>query len=281
MAKPARALLPITGIALMLSACTTPPPTTLEQVGEVRPGTGLAKGYLARNELPDSLALVPPPPAEHSAALEDDREAYRALKALRAGPRGAQARKDAELKFPAAANHFACALGIEISERDTPHLVMLLRRSLVDTGLATYKAKDHYKRTRPFVAFKESSCTPEEEAKLSKDGSYPSGHSALGWGWALILTQLAPERTDALVQRGRSYGQSRAVCGVHWKSDIEAGRTVAAATVARLQVNETFRAQMAEAKREIARARDAGRVPPPASCAAESSALATSMQLAP
>lgn len=57
---------------------------------------------------------------------------------------------------------------------------LALRRSLVDAGLATYGAKDHYQRMRPFVENKEASCTPAEEAKLAKDGSYPSGHSALG-----------------------------------------------------------------------------------------------------
>ncbi len=34
-------------------------------------------------------------------------------------------------------------------------------------------------------------CTPEDEEKLRKDGSYPSGHTALGWAWALILTEIA------------------------------------------------------------------------------------------
>lgn len=276
-----RTLLAIGACALLSAACTTAPkpPTTSAEVGELRPG--LVNGYLQRSELPDSLALLPPPPAEGSAALADDIEAYRALTALQKGPRGAQATKDANLKFPTAASHFACALGVNISEQATPNLNMLLRRTLTDAGLATYKAKDHYNRTRPFAALNGQSCTPDEEAKLRKDGSYPSGHAALGWAWALVLTEIAPDRADALLQRGRSYIQSRGVCGVHWKSDIQAGSLVGAAAVARLHDNAVFRAQLAAARKEVARARIANQVPPPADCSAEAAALATSAKLAP
>ncbi len=275
-----RTLMAVAAVAVFAAGCsTTPkPPTSIAEVGETQ---GYAKGYMTRDDMPNSLELVPPPPAEGSAALNDDIEAYRALTALRNGPRGAQATKDADLKFPAAASHFACALGVQISEQNTPHLNMLLRRTLADAGGATYKAKDKYQRTRPFVRFNEGTCTPASEPALRKDGSYPSGHSALGWAWGLVLTQVAPDRADALVQRARSYAQSRGVCGVHWKSDIEAGRLVGSTAVARLQTNEVFLAQVAEARKEVAKARAAGQVPAAADCAAEAAALSLSTQLAP
>ncbi|WP_034387018.1 acid phosphatase [Comamonas composti] len=280
-------LLPLTlAAALLASACTTvapasQPPTSAEQVGELRPGSGYLRGYLERSELPDSLALLPPPPAQGSAALAADEQAFRTLTALRGGERGVQAYKDAQLKFPQAASAFSCALGVEVSQKNTPHLNMLLRRTLGDAGLATYKAKDKYQRIRPFVAFKQATCTPEDEAALSKDGSYPSGHSAIGWAWALVLTEAAPERGDALLQRGRAFAQSRGVCGVHWLSDIEAGRLVGSAAVARLHGNAVFQAQLAAARQEIAQARQKGWVPAAESCAAEAQALKTSVQLAP
>ncbi|MFT4193806.1 acid phosphatase [Ottowia sp.] len=275
-----RTLMTVAAVAVLAAGCsTTPkPPTAIAEVGESH---GYASGYMTRDDMPDSLALVPPPPAEGSAALNDDIEAYRALTALRNGPRGAQATKDAELRFPAAAGHFACALGVQISEQNTPHLNMLLRRTLADAGGATYKAKDKYQRTRPFVRFNEGTCTPASEPALRKDGSYPSGHSALGWAWGLVLTQVAPERADALVQRARAFAQSRGVCGAHWKSDIEAGRLVGSTAVARLQSNPVFLAQVAEARKEVARARAAGQVPAAADCQAEAAALSLSKHLAP
>ena len=270
-------------VALAAGACSTtpaPPPTSAAVVGEVRTGSGYLNGYLTPTQLPDSLALLPPPPAPGSTAQTADDDSFHRLGALRGTPRGELARQDAQLKFPAAAQAFACALGVPVSAQDTPHLDMLLRRTLTDAGRATYKAKDHYQRTRPFVAFAQPSCTPQEEPYLAKDGAYPSGHAAVGWAWALVLAQVAPDRTDALLQRGRAFGQSRGICGVHWRSDIEAGRLVGAATVARLQSDAVFNAQLALARTEMAQARQRGATPGP-QCTAHHEALAASAALAP
>ena len=119
---------------------------------------------------------------------------------------------------------FNCSLGIAISEEDTPSLYMLLRRILADAGLAPYSAKNAYQRERPFMVNGEPTCTPDEDEMLRKDGSYPSGHTAVGWGWALILSELSPERAEVILARGRSFGESRNVCNVHWYSDVVAGR---------------------------------------------------------
>ena len=73
-----------------------------------------------------------------------------------------------------------------------------------------------------------------------------------------MLTEAAPDRTDALLQRGRAFAQSRAVCGVHWPSGIQAGMLVGAGTVARQHANETFRTQLNAARAEITAARQAG-----------------------
>lgn len=259
--------------SLLGAACTTPPTTSPEAVGELRAGSGILNGYLPRADLPDSLALVAPPPAAGSPQALADENAFRATAALRNSPRWSLAARDANLKFPQAADTFSCALGMPISAQDTPQLTMLLRRTLTDAGLATYRAKDHYKRTRPFVAFSEPTCTPAEEAMLAKDGSYPSGHSAVGWAFALVLTEIAPQRANALLARGYAYGQSRVICGVHWQSDVDAGRLVASATVARLHADPVFRAQLTAAGEEVSRGL-AKNAPAQASCAAEDAALA-------
>jgi acid phosphatase (class A) len=149
----------------------------------------------------------------------------------------------------------------------------MLRRVLTDAGLATYGAKDHYKRTRPFVHYHESTCKPDDEAMLRGDGSYPSGHSSAGWAWALVLTELAPDRADALLARGRSFGESRLVCNAHWQSDVLEGRAVAAGAVAKLNGNEAFKADLAAAAKEVAALRNSGQHPN-ADCAAEAAALA-------
>ena len=255
-----------------LLAAAGPLPTT-DPAMLPAPRPGFVPGYLPASAYPDSLALLPPPPAAGSPAQAADDDAYRTSRKLQGTARWHIAAADADLRFPQAAGVFACALGMPISAEATPHLNMLLRRTLADAGLATYKAKDHYVRSRPFTVANDPTCTPSQEAGLRKDGSYPSGHAALGWAWALVLTEAAPDRTDALVQRGRAFGQSRVVCGVHWQSDVDAGRLIGAATVARLHANADFEAQLSAARDEIAAARAAG-VQPTANCAAEANALA-------
>jgi acid phosphatase (class A) len=253
-------------------------PTSAAQVGELRPG--FLNGYLPPAELPDSLALLPAPPIAGSPAQAADDAAFHALTQFQGTPRGAMAVRDADLRFPAAAELFSCAVGIPISAQETPNLLMLLQRTMTDAGIATYKAKNKYRRTRPFVVFKVPTCAPRDDAFLTTDGSYPSGHTAIGWAWALELTEIAPDRTDALLQRGRAFGQSRGICGAHWQSDIEAGRTVGAATVARLHANPVFHAQMELARAEIAKEHGRGATPS-ADCAAEAAASAASSALAP
>ncbi|OYU74001.1 MAG: acid phosphatase [Burkholderiales bacterium PBB5] len=224
--------------------------------------------------MPDRAALLPAPPARGSPAAAADEAAHRALASQRATTRWQRATADAELlKWPQATASFACTLGMPITEHATPHLAMLLRRTLGDAGLATYAAKDSYQRTRPYVSEKETTCHAADEKSLAKDGSYPSGHAALGWAWALILAELAPERADALLQRGHAFGQSRVVCGYHWQSDVDHGRQVGAAAVARLHADPTFTAQAALAKAEIDAARAQG-LKSPGNCAAEAQALA-------
>ena len=272
--------LALTLIALLAGCASAPPDKPLPstspvEVGELRAGSGYLNGYLPRATLPNSLQLLPPPPPAGTPEHAADDAAQRASQTLRATARGELATRDVILKFPAAADTFTCSMDLPISEAATPHLNMLLRRTLADAGLATYAAKDHYKRARPFVQLKQSSCSPAEEKHLSTDGAYPSGHAALGWAWALILIQVAPERTDALLKRGYAFGQSRVVCNVHWQSDVDAGRTMGAAAVARLQSDALFNAQLRAAKAEVdaARAKGVKGGNPAVDCAAEAAAL--------
>ncbi|MDX2455589.1 hypothetical protein, partial [Desulfosarcina sp.] len=102
------------------------------------------------------------------AALAFDEEVNRKALALRDTPRWELATEDANLKFPDAAGTFSCALGIPITEQDTPHLYMLLRRTLADAGLSTYTAKNNYQRKRAFMVNEKPICTPDSEYGKSR-----------------------------------------------------------------------------------------------------------------
>jgi acid phosphatase (class A) len=243
------------------------------------PVPGTLQGYLLTSTLPNSVALIPPPPAEGTAALALDTEISQRSFALRDTPRWAQAISDADLSFPHAAGTFACSVKTAINENDTPHLYMLLRRTLTDVGLSTYAAKKKYQRIRPFVINNQPICTPDDMEGLKADGSYPSGHTAVGWGWALILAEISPDQTNAIIARGLAFGESRNVCNVHWHSDVVQARSVAAAAVARLHSDAAFMTELAAAKAEIAAAKAKG-LTPAVDCAAEAAALAVQPSLA-
>ena len=267
-----------------LSACSTsqtsstqtaPAVATTEEVQEIAPG--FLQGYMTEEEQLDSKKFVPIAPQIDSPRQALDTAWANNMLKLRGTPRWNLAIRDADLYFPAAADTFSCSLGIPVTEEDTPALYVLLRRTLADIGLASYSAKNAYQRERPFMVNGGAICTPDEEEALRKDPSYPSGHTSIGWGWALILTELSPGQADALIARGRSFGESRNVCNVHWYSDVVAGRLVGAAAVSKLHENEKFLLAMDAAREDIANARASGSEPT-VDCEAEAEALSTPLQ---
>lgn len=132
-----------------------------------------------------------------------------------------------------------------------------------DAGdLATRDAKKHYNRPRPYAFFGEDTCNPEQQAELSTNGSYPSGHSSLGWATALVLTEINPDRQTEILERGYQMGESRVICGYHFQSDVDAGRVVGAGAFARLHAYQPFLDQLDKAKKEFSALKKAGKVKP-------------------
>jgi len=234
-------------------------------------------GYLQGDTAPDSLAISPPPPEPGSLWAQLDAAVAREALNLRGSARWAQARVDALADFPEGARLFACALGVPVDEEHTPTLYRLLNRIQYDAGYSASKsAKEHYQRTRPFMAEDQPICTPEHEAAIRANGSYPSGHTAVGWTWALTLAEIAPERATPIFRRGRNYGHSRLVCNVHWYSDVVEGQAIGAATVALLHANAEYVQDLAQARRELEHARTLN-LPLPHDCEAEAEALAADL----
>ena len=253
---------------------------TFEKQNKPYGNTDRLTGYLSPEKMPNSEALIPPPPTASSTALALDYDISRNSLTLQDSLRWMLAAEDADLTFPMIAGTFSCALNAPINEQETPRLYILMRRARIDASLSTYKAKNKYARTRPFVINKERTCSPNDEQGLMKNGSYPSGHSAIGWAWALILAEISPEQADAILARGRAFGQSRVICNVHWQSDVVEGRFMGAATVARLHADAAFRADLITARIELEDARAKG-LKPVRNCKAEADAIARYPPLVP
>lgn len=208
--------------------------------------------YLKANEAIDSLALLPPPPEVGSIAFLNDEANYDKGRLMRDTPRGKQAIPDANLWYDGVAIAFSDAFGMKITKKDTPEIYTLITHMVEDAGdLATRTAKDHYDRVRPYTFYKSDTCLTSDQKKLSVNGSYPSGHTAIGWAVALVLTEINPAKSTDILKRGYELGQSRVICGYHWQSDVDAGRVVGAAIVPILHTNAAFMDQLQKAKAEF------------------------------
>ncbi|RVT06663.1 phosphatase PAP2 family protein, partial [Klebsiella pneumoniae] len=136
-----------------------------------------------------------PPPAVGSIAFLNDQAMYEQGRLLRNTERGKLAAEDANLSAGGVANAFSSAFGSPITEKDAPQLHKLLTNMIEDAGdLATRSAKEKYMRIRPFAFYGVSTCNTTEQDKLAKNGSYPSGHTSIGWATALVLAEINPQR---------------------------------------------------------------------------------------
>lgn len=210
-----------------------------------------AKGYFAANPL-NGAAILGPPPAADSPHGKADRALYDETRKLKDTPRWRTAIQDNDLWGGGAVKRFSCALGREISDAETPALSRLMHRIEGDARTVGTPPKDHYGRVRPALGNDKPVCVPREDW-MRTNASYPSGHSMVAWAWALVLTELAPERADAVLTLGREAGESRMICGVHYISDVEAGRTLGAAMLARLRSEPAFHADLDAARAEMTR----------------------------
>jgi acid phosphatase (class A) len=232
-------------------------------------------GYLAPGTAPDILRVLAPPPLEGDSRDAADLAVFRTTRSLQGTPRWAMAQRDNALGTPAVLQAFSCALDAVITPAEAPSLVRLLAQAGFDAGVASTSGKNSWRRKRPYERTDGPVCLPADEierlARLSPD--YPSGHATAAWMAGRLLAQVAPDRTTEILERARTFGESRVVCGVHHVTAVEAGRLTAEGVLAALHGVPAFRADLESAREEVSRLR--GKVKPPAAaCAADAAVLA-------
>ena len=212
-----------------------------------------------------SRGLLPPgrtaPPEPGSLLFLYDEARYKWGRQQRNTPRGAQAVADARLNGEDLSRAFSEAFGCTISREATPELYRLMQNMREDAGdLGTREAKRYYMRVRPYVFYGDTTSVRSQEESHRHSGSYPSGHTAMGW--AEVLAEINVDRQDEILKRGYEIGQSRVIAGYHWQSDVDAARLMGSAVVARLHADSKFLAQLEKAKKEFARLKKAGKIAP-------------------
>lgn len=201
--------------------------------------------------------ILGPPPALGSLSDQLDIGQVQGLQQTASAERFASALQDSDFLFP----RFSDALGLSLDRTHLPRTIHLLYRAIRSASLVSSAGKTAYARPRPFQRVQLGRVCDFDRAPAPADAdpgdrtSYPSGHTTAGWSTALVLAQVAPERQAMLFDRARDYGLSRVICGVHYPSDVEAGRAVATAIVTRLMSEPAFRRDLDCARAEYQAAR--------------------------
>lgn len=263
------------GLTVLVACAGAPeaaaPPAVAQQPQQEQPQPGqMARigGFLTAETMPDAAATIPPAPKEGEPRNDLDWKIFRDLRALEGSDRWKLAQSDNSYLPKDLIKDFACSVGADITAENAPTLASIFSRTTIDAGAAAEKAKQLYKRTRPYMHNPGNICIERSDA-LGRSFDYPSGHASLGWTAGLVMAQLTPGRASEVLARGRAYGESRLVCGVHNMSAVEAGRTNAAGVFAALQASPEFQGAMAKARAEVDTVRKSGAKPDAVWCATE------------
>jgi acid phosphatase (class A) len=194
----------------------------------------------------DLVHILAPPPAPDSAAGKADLKAV--LEAQRSWTPAivASAQADEQLSV----FRFAEVIGPGFKPENLPFTTKFFERISSDQAQAVRAAKAYFHRPRPFVV--DAEIKPAE--RLSANASYPSGHATFAYVGAIILADMLPEKAAAIFERAEVYAHNRVIEGVHYPSDLEAGRISGSVIDNVLLHDAHFMADYEKARVEVRRA---------------------------
>ena len=207
--------------------------------------------YVSKYDMPNAGFFLPAPPDTASMDFVDDLIMWQWGKTQRNTPRGKQADLESPWMPYIMESVMSQCLGLDtICAEKTPALARLLKRAYNTGNKSTAAAKALYMRTRPFVQMGEQTWAAHDTDFLRTNGSYPSGHTSLGWGTALAFAEMWPELQDTILRRGFQFGENRIITGAHYQSDVNAAYLCAAASIARAHLHPEYQQDIEAARAE-------------------------------
>jgi acid phosphatase (class A) len=197
-------------------------------VGVALLAVGVAGGGLWRSQHPSFhylsgdpqsfVAEFGAPPAADSADARHELDELLGMQRGRTPAQVAAAQADRKKDV----TRFYAALGLDAAQApNLPKLRTFTEAAETDIGPYVRAVKEKYRRLRPYeIESKLEPCIGDVKGDLS----YPSGHATYGYLVGEMLSELVPERRVALMERAADFANQRMVCGVHFRSDIDAGR---------------------------------------------------------
>jgi len=202
-----------------------------------------AQPFTSAKEI-DLLKLLPPPPANDSAQMKAELGEILRIQVTRTPEMETRAKADAEENVWRFADVVA---NPKFTKEKLPKFSAFFDRVVETEGAVVDPAKDVWKRPRPHLY----SDLVRPVVPLSKSGSYPSGHTTVGTLMGIVLSNMLPEKRDVIMRRAWEYGENRVIGGIHYPSDIEAGRISGAVIAQTIMTHEDYRSEFEAAKAEL------------------------------
>ncbi len=205
----------------------------------------LPAAYLAQST-PYANALLAPPPVRGSAEDKFDLECTYTVHTTATPAEIALGQDENKLTI----YHFAPAIGAWFVPGKFPRTEVLFKEVEAEAKTVVDDSKKYFKRPRPYhVAPERFPHSIEHEDPTHY--SYPSGHSTRGTIFALLLAELFPEHREAILAKGREAGWLRVQGGVHYPSDVYAGRVLGQELVRNFLRSEAFQRDLAVVRAEL------------------------------
>jgi len=90
----------------------------------------------------------------------------------------------------------------------------------------------------------------EARGQVRKLG-FLSQRAAFAWLTGIVLADMLPEMRQAIMARAREIGLNRVIGGIHYPSDVKAGRLLTVACAVEIRDNPAFLADFEEARQEV------------------------------
>jgi acid phosphatase (class A) len=208
------------------------------------PQSGLAgqERYAGLDQL-DLSQLLAPPPAADSARQKKEIAELLALQAKRTPAQAAFAKADEERSLI----RFGIMFGPGFTADKLPNAVAFFEKVNKQGDELTQAVKKLWGRPRPFVT--NPAITPCVTKPSS--ASYPSGHTVFATVTGVLLANMVPEKRAEIFERAHQFGLNRMIGGVHYPSDVAAGRVAGTVIAAFLMQDAEFKAEFDRAKAEI------------------------------
>jgi acid phosphatase (class A) len=187
------------------------------------------------------VAQFAPPPANDSPQMRAEIDELLAIQAARTEAEREAARADRKKDI----RQFYGPLGVDAAAAGSLAPLRTFMDGVEgDVSIYVRAAKHRFARARPYVVEPRlKPCIGD----VADNQSYPSGHSAYGYSVALVLADMVPERRTELLARAEEFAHHRMTCGVHYASDIAAGRKAAEWLVVEFGKAAEYRAAVTKA----------------------------------